>query len=86
LEREECHRADQFSTLKPWLASGEIGESQETTSARLGMSSGALKVAIHRLRRRFRELVRAEVAATLHEPADLDDEMRHLVEALAGRG
>jgi RNA polymerase sigma-70 factor (ECF subfamily) len=45
-----------------------------------------LKVAIHRLRRRFRELVRAEVAATLHEPADLDDEMRHLVEALAGRG
>lgn len=85
LESEESHRADQFTSLKPWLASGEIGESQEAAAERLGMSSGALKVAIHRLRRRFRELVRAEVAATLNDPADLDDEMRHLVEALAGR-
>ncbi|PAW75843.1 MAG: hypothetical protein B9S38_00390 [Verrucomicrobiia bacterium Tous-C4TDCM] len=86
LERDESHRAEQFAALKPWLASGEIGESQEVTAARLGMSSGALKVAIHRLRRRFRELVRSEVAGTLYDPADLDDEMRHLVEALAGRG
>lgn len=86
LEGEESHRSDQFRSLKPWLASGEIRELQEAAAARLGMSGGALKVAIHRLRRRFRELVRAEVAATLHDPADLDDEMRHLVEALAGRG
>jgi RNA polymerase sigma-70 factor (ECF subfamily) len=86
LESEESHRAEQFAAFKPWLASGEIGESQEATAARLGMSGGALKVAIHRLRRRFRELVRAEVAATLHDPAELDDEMRHLVEALAWRG
>lgn len=85
LEREEDHRADQFACLRPWLASGEIREPQEAAAARLGMSSGALKVAIHRLRRRFRELIRAEVAATLHDPADLDDEMRHLVAALAGR-
>lgn len=85
MESEESHRADQFISLKPWLASGEIGESQEATAARLGMSSGALRVAIHRLRRRFRELVRAEVAGTLHDPTELDDEMRHLVEALAGR-
>jgi DNA-directed RNA polymerase specialized sigma24 family protein len=86
LEREESHRADQFGALKPWLAAGEIGESQDATAARLGLSVGALKVAIHRLRRRFRDLVRSEVAATLHDPAELDDEMRHLVEALAGRG
>lgn len=86
LEREEDHRADQFAALKPWLAaSGEAREPQEAAAARLGMSSGALKVAIHRLRRRFRELVRAEVAATLHDPGDLDDEMRQLVAALAGR-
>lgn len=84
LEGEEDHRADQFAALKPWLAaSGEIRDSQEATAARLGMSSGALKVAIHRLRRRFRELVRAEVSATLNDPADLDGEMRHLVDALA---
>ena len=42
-----------------------------------------MKVAIHRLRRRFRELVRAEIVQTLHDPAQLDDEMRHLVEALS---
>lgn len=43
-----------------------------------------MKVAIHRLRRRFREIVRAEVAQTLHDAAELDDEMRHLIAALAG--
>jgi hypothetical protein len=51
--------------------------------AQLGLSEGALKVAIHRLRRRFRDITRAEIAQTLHDTADLDDEMRHLVNALA---
>jgi hypothetical protein len=40
-------------------------------------------VAIHRLRRRFRDITRAEVGQTLHDTDDLDDEMRHLVNALA---
>lgn len=53
-------------------------------AAQLGLSEGAVKVAIHRLRRRFREIVRAEVAQTLHDAAELDDEMRHLIAALAG--
>jgi RNA polymerase sigma-70 factor (ECF subfamily) len=72
-----------FAALKPWLTPGGTPSSQEETAARLSMSEGALKVAIHRLRKRFRSLVRAEVAQTLHDPADLDDEMRHLVNSLA---
>ncbi|MBE7504260.1 MAG: sigma-70 family RNA polymerase sigma factor [Verrucomicrobiales bacterium] len=52
------------------------------TARRLGMTEGALKVAVHRLRQRYRELVRAEVAATVNEPSAVDDEMRHLVAVL----
>jgi len=74
----------QFAALKPWLNPASAGTSQAIAAAHLGLSEGAVKVAIHRLRRRFREIVRAEIAQTLHDPADLDDEMRHLVAALAG--
>ena len=52
--------------------------------AQLGMSEGAAKVAIHRLRRRFREIVRTEIAQTLYFPSEVDDEMRHLIAALSG--
>jgi RNA polymerase sigma-70 factor (ECF subfamily) len=47
------------------------------------MSEGAVKVAVHRLRTRFRELLKAEIAQTLADPAELEDEMRHLCAALA---
>jgi RNA polymerase sigma-70 factor (ECF subfamily) len=47
------------------------------------MNEGALRVAIHRLRRRFRELVRAEVVQTVNDPADVAEEMRYLIEALS---
>jgi DNA-directed RNA polymerase specialized sigma24 family protein len=72
-----------FAELKPWLTPAGMPASQAETAAQLDMSEEALKVAIHRLRKRFRSLVRSEVASTLHDPADLDDEMRHLVAALA---
>lgn len=84
LLEKEHGEAVQFAVLKPWLTPGGAPEPQETAAARLGMSEGALKVAIHRLRKRFRTLVRAEVVQTLHDPADLDEEMKHLVAALAG--
>ena len=57
--------------------------SQAEAATRLGMSEGAVKVAIHRLRKRYRELVRAEVAQTVPESADVDAELRYLVEVLA---
>jgi len=82
-ESEAHGQSAQFATLKPWLSSASAGASQATAAAHLGLSEGAVKVAIHRLRRRFRELVRGEIAQTLHDPADLDDEMRHLIAALS---
>jgi RNA polymerase sigma-70 factor (ECF subfamily) len=75
-------RAAQFAALRPWLM-GEGAASHTETAAQLGTNEGAVKVAVHRLRRRFRELLKAEVAQTIDNPADLDDELRHLCAALA---
>jgi RNA polymerase sigma-70 factor (ECF subfamily) len=46
------------------------------------MTEGAVKVAVHRLRQRYRDLLRAEIAETVAERSDIDDEMRYLVAAL----
>ena len=54
------------------------------TAARLGLTEGAVKAAVHRLRQRYRELLRAEIAETVSDPAEVDDELRHLVAALRG--
>jgi DNA-directed RNA polymerase specialized sigma24 family protein len=83
-ESASTGQSAQFAALKPWLSPAASRVSQADTAVQLGLSEGALKVAIHRMRRRFREITRAEIAQTLHDTADLDDEMRHLVDALAG--
>ena len=51
-------------------------------AARLELSEGAVKVAVHRLRRRYRTLLRAAIAETVSNEANLDDEMRYLVAVL----
>jgi DNA-directed RNA polymerase specialized sigma24 family protein len=76
-------KAAQFAALRPWLM-GEGSISHAGTSALLGMHEGAVKVAVHRMRRRFRELLKSEIAQTLDDPSELDDELRHLCAALAG--
>ena len=48
----------------------------------MGMSEGALKVAIHRLRKRYRDLFRQEIAETVADPADVESELRFLAAAL----
>jgi len=47
-------------------------------AAQLGLSDGAVRVTIHRLRQRYRQLLREEIAHTVADPADVDDELRHL--------
>ena len=78
LEQEHAHKADFFQTLKPWLDGGSDA-SQADAAAELGMNETAVKVAIHRLRARFRELIRSEVAATVNDPAEVAEELRHLI-------
>jgi RNA polymerase sigma-70 factor (ECF subfamily) len=48
------------------------------------MSEGAVRVAAHRLRQRYRELLRNEIAQTVATPAEVEDELRHLFAALSG--
>lgn len=81
-EMAAAGRQNQFETLKPCLLGTGERVPQSDLAHRLGMNESALKVAVHRLRRRFRETVRDEIAETLKEPAQVDEEMRHLIEAL----
>lgn len=73
-----------FEKLKGSLSRGAADISGAEIAAELGMSPNAVKVAAHRLRRRYRELLRAEIAQTLADPADIDDEIRELFAALRG--
>jgi DNA-directed RNA polymerase specialized sigma24 family protein len=75
-------RAAQFERLKPSLLGGDL-PSQAALAGELGCTEGALKVAIHRLRRSFREAVKAEISQTLPEAEDADGELRYLIEVLS---
>jgi RNA polymerase sigma-70 factor (ECF subfamily) len=78
-------KADHFDTLKQWLIGEVPSLSQLEAARRLGLSEGAVKVVIHRLRKRFRDAVRAEISQTLRDPAPalVDEELRHLIAALS---
>lgn len=76
-------KAEQFEVLKPWLAGEGQALSQAEAARALGWTEGAVKVAVHRMRKRFRELIRAEVIQTVPDSADVDAELRYLVEVLA---
>lgn len=75
-------KADQFETLKPWLVGDTSASSQADAARQLDLTEGAVKVTIHRLRKRFRDVIRSEIAQTLRDPAQVDEELRHLIEAL----
>jgi RNA polymerase sigma-70 factor (ECF subfamily) len=78
-EMRAAGRQAQFEVLRPWLDGGPSGDAAAAGEA-LGLAPTALKVAVHRLRQRFRQKVREEVAATTTDPEDTADEFRHLVE------
>jgi RNA polymerase sigma-70 factor (ECF subfamily) len=73
-----------FAALKRTLTGQRESQPYAELAAALGLSDSAVKVSVHRLRKRYRELVRDEIAGTLSEPADVDGEMRHLFRVLAG--
>ncbi len=76
-------KARQFEVLKPWLAGDAASLDQAAAAAELGMTSGAVKVAVHRLRERFRKAVRDEIAQTVEGEEEIAGELRYLVEVLA---
>ncbi len=73
-----------FEQLKPTLTEASRSVRYADIAAQLGTSEGAVKVAVHRLRQRYREVLRAEIADTVASPGEVDDEIRNLFAALAG--
>src|ERR1043166_5797143 len=71
-----------FETLEPALTKETKGQ-YEGWAAQLGMKTGAVKVAVSRLRRRFGDILRSEVAQTASSPAEIEEELRHLLAAIA---
>lgn len=67
-----------YEGLRPWLAAEPKPGDYAAAAPGLGMSEGALAVAVHRLRQRFRQAVRAQVAHTVQAPQDIEEEMRYL--------
>ena len=79
--RAECEsdgRGKQFAELKIFLTAGKGELSHADAAKALGMDEGTIRVAVHRLRKRYRQLLRDEIAQTLADAADVDEEMRAL--------
>jgi RNA polymerase sigma factor (sigma-70 family) len=83
-EMKKAGKGEQYDALKGSLT-GEEESSRKEIAARLGMSEGAVKVAVHRLRQRYGKLLRDAIAETVGNEADLNDEMRYLIEVLRRR-
>jgi RNA polymerase sigma-70 factor (ECF subfamily) len=75
-------RQEHFDALKVFVWGDPGTVSQGEVAARLGLTPNAAGVSVHRLRRRFGELLREEIAQTVASPADVDDELRQLTEVL----
>jgi RNA polymerase sigma-70 factor (ECF subfamily) len=83
--RQECIEEGKgllFEHAKPWLTGDAEHGDQSALARNTGMNETALKVAIHRLRRRFRHQLRAEIAATLEHPEGIESELQALFAAL----
>jgi DNA-directed RNA polymerase specialized sigma24 family protein len=81
MERLRAEFADQperFERLRPSLTGAESGQYRDIASE-LGMSETAVKAAVHRLRQRYGRLLRDEIAETVADPAEVDDEVRYLL-------
>lgn len=76
-------RAELFRHTRPFLMVGKGAIPYAGAAAALGLAEGAVRVAVHRLRRRYRELLRDEIGQTLSDPAQTDEEMAALFNAFA---
>jgi len=75
-------KAGYFDRVQGLLNSEPGADRYEALAAELGSSPGALRVAVHRMRRRYRDLLRAEIAETVSTAAEIDEEIRFLLTAL----
>lgn len=83
-EYQQQGKTGLFAALKQTLMGSRESQPYADLAASLSMNESAVKVAVHRLRKRYRELIREEIAGTLDCTQDIDQEMRHLFRSLAG--
>jgi RNA polymerase sigma factor (sigma-70 family) len=82
---ERSGKRDDFDRLKVFLTGEAAAPSYRDVADTMGTTEGAVKVAVHRLRRRFREAVLAEIAQTVAAPEEVSEELRHLFQAIRSR-
>jgi RNA polymerase sigma-70 factor (ECF subfamily) len=82
-EFEADGQPERYETLKPFLLGDKLAPAAAEVAARLGVTETALYSAIHRLRRRYGEVLRREVAHTVARPEEIEEELRHLVRVLS---
>ncbi len=82
-EYEAEGRAELFAALHPCLIGDRTAQPYAELAVKLNVSEGTVKAAAHRLRQRYRQLLRDEIANTIAEPGEVDEELRHLFAVLA---
>ena len=78
-EHQGDMRGDRFARLRPFLAGDDGSVTYADVAREWGVGEAAIRVAVHRLRRRFAQLLRQEVARTVAEPDDVEEEIRELL-------
>ena len=82
-ELRAAGKLELFEQLKTFLAGDSVIPSYDEASARTGLPRATVKTQVHRLRQRYREIVRCEVARTVSSPHEIDDELHYLYNVLA---
>jgi RNA polymerase sigma-70 factor (ECF subfamily) len=84
LRAEQADRRELFERLKPTLAGESVAGGYASVAGDLGLTTVAVKVTAHRLKKRYGELLLEEVARTVDTPQEIEDELQHLFRALEG--
>jgi RNA polymerase sigma factor (sigma-70 family) len=86
LEQEfrEAGKAELFERLRVFLVAGTAPETYAEVATETGMTAEAVRKAVHRLRHRYYELFRKEIAGTVADPSEVEEEMRYLCDVIAG--
>jgi DNA-directed RNA polymerase specialized sigma24 family protein len=84
MEFDAVGKRPTYDALKPFLSGEKVDQSYAKVAAQLGMQENSVKSAIHRLRRRYGELIREEVAQTVEAPPLIDEEIRYLLSIVGG--
>jgi DNA-directed RNA polymerase specialized sigma24 family protein len=82
-EFADAGKADEFELLSAFLIKDSESTRYQSLAQELKITEGALRMSVHRMRRRYRRLLRAEIAETVSEPGEIEDELRFLLSTLS---